>query len=72
MKKLIILLSLVLSIGSLMAQNSDLNIQFLEACKNNNYEEAKRLIDDGADVNVKDENGYTCRRTVSSFIDQAQ
>ncbi|HQP04294.1 MAG TPA: ankyrin repeat domain-containing protein [Bacteroidales bacterium] len=49
---------LILSI-SVFSQQRSIDIELLEACKNNNYEEAKRLIDDGADVNVKDENGYT-------------
>ncbi len=59
MKKLIILLSLALSFSSLFAQSSDLDNQLLEACKNNNYEEAKKLIEQGADVNTKGEVEFT-------------
>ncbi|MBP7077569.1 MAG: ankyrin repeat domain-containing protein [Bacteroidales bacterium] len=59
MKKLIILLSLALSFGSLLAQNTDLYNLLTEACRFNDYEMAKMLIEEGADVNEKDYNGYT-------------
>jgi len=42
-----------------LTNNKDEKVNLIDSCKNGNEEEIKKLIDDGADVNMVDENGDT-------------
>jgi ankyrin repeat protein len=59
MKILINIFCLLVLSSILFAQNTDLNTQLLEACEAGNYEQARLLIEQGADVNATDEYGRT-------------